>query len=349
MKNPNPRNIAILTALSLTLVVIGLYWPVTNNALLVIGRPLLFLITSAFIVYAFIEYFIFRKIKVIYKTIYNLKSNRPLSFISTLKVNNPINEVDQEVISWAQSKVTEIENLKRLEEYRKEFLGNVSHELKTPIFNLQGYIHTLLDGAIDDEENRIRFLNKAAKSADRLEELVRDLMDISALETGGVNLNFESFDIVELVKDIFESLELKAKARGMTLALKDGMRGSYYVDADKKSIRQVLVNLIVNSVKYGNVGGHTLVGFYDMHENILIEVSDNGDGIAPEHLPRLFERFYRIDKARSRDDGGTGLGLSIVKHIVEAHGQTLNVRSKESLGSTFGFTLRKTKVKLLQI
>jgi two-component system phosphate regulon sensor histidine kinase PhoR len=343
LKNPDPRRIAALTALAIAFICAGISFLFTRK---IVESAYLFLIIaplSAVCIYASIEYFIYRKIKLIYKTIYNLKSSKPTNFFTALKTPNPFTEVDKEVLSWAQSKVTEIEQLKRLEEYRKEFLGNVSHELKTPIFNLQGYIHTLLDGALDDEDKGVYFLQKAGKSADRLEALVKDLMDISAMESGGIRLDYEFFDIMELAREVMESLELKARARNIILAFKDGMRGPYVVDADKKSVRQVLVNLLVNSIKYGRTGGQTLIGFYDMHDNMLIEVSDNGDGIAPEHLPRLFERFYRVDKSRSRDEGGTGLGLSIVKHIIEAHNQTINVRSTVGIGTTFGFTLAKAK------
>ena len=329
--------------MAVTLVTAAVGYIFQQNWLAALSMALIALPITGVIVYAAIEYFIYRKIKLIYKTIYNLKSGRSTSFMDSLKVTNPFTEVDNEVLNWAQGKVTEIENLRRLEEYRKEFLGNVSHELKTPIFNLQGYIHSLLDGAIDEEGTNVYFLQKAAKSADRLEALVRDLLDITQIESGRLAPQYEVFDLYDLVNDIFESLDLKAKERNIKLQFKDSIRNGFFVEADKKSIRAVFVNLIVNSIKYGRNGGHTLIGFYDMHDNILVEVNDNGEGIAPEHLSRLFERFYRVDKSRSRDEGGTGLGLSIVKHIIEAHEQTLNVRSTEGIGSTFGFTLRRAR------
>ncbi len=228
-----------------------------------------------------------------------------------------------------------------METYRKEFLGNVSHELKTPIFNIQGYIHSLLDGELDDKELTRHFLNKAAKSADRMEHLVNDLLAISELESGSDKLDLETFDVYELIQDIIEALEFKAREKDITLGFKVGCNPPFFVRADKKKIRQVFVNLITNSIKYGKPSTQTLIGLYDMDKNYLIEVSDHGIGIEEEHLSRLFERFYRVDKARARDEGGTGLGLAIVKHIIEAHNQTINVRSTPGVGSTFGVTLSK--------
>jgi two-component system phosphate regulon sensor histidine kinase PhoR len=250
--------------------------------------------------------------------------------------------MNKEVISWARDQKEAIDELKRLAEFRKEFLGNVSHELKTPIFNIQGYIHTLIDGALEDPEVNIRFLKKAAKSADRLSDLVADLLAISQLESGELNMEFERFDINSLLKDVYEQLEVRAKERGISLLIKEGCNKPFYVFADRYRIRQVLVNLVGNAIKYGKEMGTANAAFYDMDENILIEIADNGDGIEQEHLPRIFERFYRVDKSRARESGpgGTGLGLAIVKHIIEAHNQTINVRSTIGHGTTFGFTLK---------
>jgi two-component system phosphate regulon sensor histidine kinase PhoR len=228
-----------------------------------------------------------------------------------------------------------------MERYRKEFLGNVSHELKTPIFNIQGYINTLLDGAWEDQEVLIHFLKKAAKSTDRIASLVEDLESISQLESGFLTMEMEIFDINDLIHDIFDSLDFRAAEKNIRLDFKEGCDTPFIVEADKDRVRQVIINLLVNSIKYGKENGYTLIGLYDMDENILIEVTDNGIGIEEEHLPRLFERFYRVDKSRSRDEGGTGLGLSIVKHIIEAHDQTINVRSTKGVGTTFAFTLKK--------
>ena len=343
IRNPTPRSIALYTAIAVALLVGGFSIFFNRDWL---DGILLFAATgivSFFFFYYALEIFIYRKIKLIYKNIHRLKTTRYKSsvFNKTGMSGDPISEVNQEVILWAKDQRAEIEELKKLENFRKEFLGNVSHELKTPIFNIQGYIHTLLDGAIDDPEVNIHFLKKAAKSVDRLCDLVEDLINISQLETGQLKMEMEKFDIHALAKDIFESLEMKAQERNIELSFKEGCDQPFWVYADKYRIRQVLVNLIVNSVKYGKDNGHTFCAFYDMDENILVEISDNGEGIEERHLPRLFERFYRVDKSRSREAGGNGLGLAIVKHIIEAHEQTINVRSKVGHGTTFGFTLKK--------
>ncbi len=343
IRNPTPRSIAFYTALGVALLVgafaafIEASW---LESLVLFG--ITGIISFAFFYYA-LEIFIYRKIKLIYKNIHRLKTSRHKSsvFDKDVMSTDPISEVSQEVILWAKDQNAEIEELKKLENFRKEFLGNVSHELKTPIFNIQGYIHTLLDGALHDPEVNVHFLQKAARSVDRLCDLVEDLINISQLETGQLKMEMERFDIHAMVKDIFESLDMKAKERGIALNFKEGCDQPFFVFADKYRIRQVLVNLVVNSIKYGKDGGATYCAFYDMDENILTEISDNGEGIEEKHLPRLFERFYRVDKSRSREAGGNGLGLAIVKHIIEAHDQTINVRSKLGSGTTFGFTLKK--------
>jgi two-component system phosphate regulon sensor histidine kinase PhoR len=228
-----------------------------------------------------------------------------------------------------------------MEAYRRDFIGNVSHELKTPIFNIQGYLYTLLDGGLDDEKIRLAYLEKAADNVDRLEQIVEDLTTIAKLEEGALQLKWEKFNVAELAQEVLEDLSMMAAEHGVRLGLKEEQAKTFSVKADRERIRQVLTNLVTNSIKYGQSNGRTLIGFYDLETDILVEVSDDGRGIAPEHLPRLFERFYRVDYGRSRDAGGTGLGLSIVKHILEAHHQTIHVRSTVGVGSTFGFTLEK--------
>lgn len=256
--------------------------------------------------------------------------------------DDPLSEMETQVKDWVSDKSKEIEDLKKLEQFRKEFLANLSHELKTPIFNIQGYVHTLLDSAVDDDPEVVKhFLERTAKSIDRLNNLVDDLDEISKIERGEVSMVKETFDIAQLVREVFESMELKANKKNCTLAIQKGFDKPFFVHADKEKIRQVVTNLVDNSIKYGSDKGETTAAFYDMDENILVEITDNGIGISEEHLPRLFERFYRIDKHRSREQGGTGLGLAIVKHIIEAHEQTINVRRTVGVGTTFAFTLQK--------
>ena len=268
----------------------------------------------------------------------NLMSESPSGFLS-----DPLGRVDEAVTRWSKEQNLKREEQEKLERYRKEFLGNVSHELKTPIFNIQGYIHTLLDGAKDDPATNLSFLQKAARSADRMEALVKDLLTISELESGSVRMEWENFDLHELLQDVFDSVDHKARGRGIQIEINAGCEHPFVVRADRKKIRQVLVNLLSNSIHYGNDQGLTQVGVFDMGQQFLIEISDNGMGIELEHLPRLFERFYRVDKGRSRSEGGTGLGLAIVKHMLEVHGQTIHVRSSVGMGSTFGFTLNKAQ------
>ncbi|MBN3034874.1 MAG: sensor histidine kinase [Bacteroidales bacterium] len=256
-----------------------------------------------------------------------------------------IREVDKEVIEWERRQKDEINRLKELENYRREFLGNISHELKTPIFNIQGYILTLLDGGLDDPTINKTYLKRTEKSINRMIAIVEDLETISQMESGEMTLNIKKFDLVALTHDVVEFLEMKARKRNVELYFREQYDRPIWVMGDHKRIRQVLINLIDNAIKYGHKdeGARTKISFFDMDENILVEVTDNGEGISPQDLPRIFERFYRTDKARSRDQGGTGLGLSIVKHIIEAHDQTINVRSTVGVGTTFAFTLQKAK------
>ena len=230
--------------------------------------------------------------------------------------------------------------MKKDDNYRREFIGNVSHELKTPIFNIQGYLQTLIDGGLNDENINLKYLKRANKSVDRMINIIDDLEVISRLETEQDELDFQKFNIVELVHEIFDLMEMKASEMNINLKLQNESQGVTVV-ADRNKIQQVLMNLVSNSIKYGKDGGDVIIRFFDMHNNMLIEVSDNGIGIAQESLDRLFERFYRVDKNRSREIGGTGLGLAIVKHILEGHNQTINVRSTKGKGSTFSFILPK--------
>ena len=295
----------------------------------------------SFFIYRFIlERFIYDRIRLIYKTIHTMKAPKGAKIELDLK-KDIISEMNEEVAEWAKEHRSELEELKKLENYRREFIGNVSHELKTPLFNIQGYILTLIDGAMNDPVINKEYLLRTEKNIERMISVVEDLEVISRLETGEFELDISVVDIVALAKEVMDLLEIKSKKKGIRLFFRKEYSKSIYVKADKERIRQVLINLIDNSIKYGNEKGKTKVSFFDMDENILVEVSDDGIGIDSRYLSRIFERFYRVDKSRSREQGGSGLGLAIVKHILEAHQQTINVRSSPGVGTTFAFTLKK--------
>lgn len=340
-KNSSPRLLAFLSALVVALIVSIislLFVPDVTTSGIIFGVTFL----STFGMYYYtVERFIYRKIKLIYKFIYQTKATkREEFFYKNILPQKSIEEVNADVQEWAKEKREEVELLQLNEQFRKEFLMNLSHELRTPIFTVQGYVETLLGGAMDDAEVNKKFLSNASKSIDRLVRLVDDVDEISKLESGRTPLAFESFIIQELVKDIFEEFTLKAEEKNIKLEFKKGTEGALKVYADKGKIKQALVNLIENAIKYGSENGTIIVSFYQMdNKRVYIEVSDDGPGIAEEHLPRIFERFYRADRSRNRSIGGTGLGLAIVKHIIDAHSQTINVRSKLGVGSSFGFTL----------
>jgi len=291
--------------------------------------------------YYLVRYYIFRRIKLIYKIIHRHKLPADFKAGKIAMNQNILDDVEREVGKWAEQHNRDLEQLERLATYRRRFIGDVSHELKTPIFNIQGFVHTLLDGAINDPDVNIKYLNRAAKNVDRLQAIVEDLETINKLESGQMVLDLREFDVYDLAQDVYSDLEIRAKERNIRLTFKEGADQHFRVRADKESVRQVLINLIHNSIKYGKEGGVTKLSFYDMESYMLVEVSDNGIGIDSEHLRHVFDRFFRVDKSRSRDAGGTGLGLSIVKHIIEAHKQTVTVRSTSGQGATFGFTLEK--------
>jgi len=292
---------------------------------------------SSLVVWGVTRFFIFNKVRKIFEQI---KSQRT-SNIKHQTSNNSLSELEHQVREWSEERKEEIEQLEKLENYRKDFLGNVSHELKTPIFNIQGYISTLLDGGLEDKTINRDYLKRAEKSVDRMIAIVEDLQTVTQLEKGELEIEEERFDIVALAKDVIDAQELKAKEKQVSLELANDSLSSIFVLADRFRIRQVLVNLVVNSVRYGKANGKTTIKVSDTGEKIIVEVADTGIGIPKEHLTRIFERFYRADKSRSREQGGTGLGLSIVKHILEAHGQKIEVMSTEGVGSVFSFTLKK--------
>lgn len=341
-----------ILALSLAIVIALLAWVFTSAILLAItenahiGEMALvaaaMFLASYLIIRFSVEEFIYNKVKIIYKNIHNLKVGNDEDEDEVVR-STDLDMVTREVSEWAEQRTNEIEALKVRETFRREFIGNVSHELKTPIFNIQGYLLTLLDGALDDPEINRRYLSRASKSVDRMIYIIDDLETISKLESNMVQLANSSFNIVNLVKEVYEMLEEKAKKRKIKLTFNKEYDKPVRVYGDRQKIEQVLINLVTNAIKYGNEKGKVEVRFYDMDKQILTEVSDDGVGIPQEDLSRIFERFYRVDKSRSREAGGTGLGLSIVKHIIEAHKQTINARSSENAGSTFSFTLQKGK------
>ena len=302
------------------------------------------LITSFIVFYYLIEKYIYSKIILIYKLIHNLKLGRDLrDALGEHTSADPINDVEKEVKEWAKQKKTEIDALKTQEKFRRDFLSNISHEFKTPLFAIQGYIEAVQDDDLEDKDMARQFLDKASKNVDRLSYLIKDLDEISKLESGELPINYTKFKINDLIKEVMDGLELKAKQHHIKLSFKQKYDEGTMVSADRDKITQVLVNLLDNSFKYGKEDGTTSVTLFDLHDKVLIEVTDDGIGIEEKYLPRLFERFFRTDASRSRQIGGSGLGLAIVKHIIEAHQQTINVRSTEGLGSTFGFTLQKVK------
>lgn len=343
MDNLSTRTLTILISLVLAAVIssIDIYFEASLKHFVVIF--ILVFVLSAFLMYYVVDIYLRNRIKLVYKIIHQFKLSKSLKeSIGDTLGDDPLAEMERQVKDYVVNNSRELEDLRKLEQFRKEFLGNLSHELKTPLFNIQGYVHTLLEGAMDDPKFARQFLERTSKSIERLSNLVDDLDAISRLERGEESIHKETFDIHQLVKDVYDSMELKAEKKNFTLHIKKESDKPFYVNADKEKIRQVITNLVDNAIKYGNESGRVVASFYDMDDNILTEITDNGIGIPEEHLPRLFERFYRVDKHRSREQGGTGLGLAIVKHILEAHQQTINVRSTKGIGTTFAFTLKKS-------
>ena len=293
---------------------------------------IIFLVVGVFS-YFIIRNYIQRKINVLYRSIQKQKTLNE----STLDIE----KAEKEVSDWILERQAEIEHLKDTEKFRREFLGNVSHELKTPIFNIQGYVLTLLEGALEDKDINRKYLERTQKSVERMISIVEDLSNISNMESNNESIKLERFDIVSTSLSVMESLEKKADKNNITLNF-DKIYAPSFVVGNENKISQVLMNLIHNSIIYGKDGGETKIKIFDMDKQFLIEVSDNGIGIDQEDVDRLCERFYRVDSARSIAKGGTGLGLAIVKHIIELHNQTLNIRSTLGEGSTFSFTLQKS-------
>lgn len=340
----SPRFIAVILAFLISLITTTFLAFVDG-----VSKGMLFVsaissfISSFFLVLYAVDILVFREVNKMYRTIHKLKM-RDFNMAPRKKLireSNPLKTINDEIFVYVTKKQKEIDELKKLELFRREFLADVSHEFKTPIFAAQGFIHTLLDGAMDDENVRERFLRKAANNLDSLDVLVKDLLVLSQMETGDIKMNIVPTDIRKLTLNIFSRLEHIAKNRNVTLKVKPDDMPEVWIKADADRMEQVMLNLIENAIKYGNENGKVIVHFSESKKYIEVEVKDNGPGIPHEHLNRIFERFYRIDKSRSKEIGGTGLGLAIVKHILNAHDTKIAVMSKPDKGTTFSFKLEK--------
>ena len=344
-KNYSPQKIALFSASTVGLLA-SLIGGLASQSMVAALVILLVIFGFTFLVVRFlVEKFIHRQIKLIYKFINQTKaSKREVFFQKKVLPMQRLVDVGEEVLQWADQRKAEMELLEKNEAFRKEFLQNLSHEFKTPAFAIQGYLETLLAGALNNPEVSHKFLTNAFKNTERLINLISDLDEITKLESGKQELHYQNFIIQDLINDVYESLTIKSVAKNIHCQIKKGCEQPIRVYADKEKIRQVLINLVDNAIKYGNQEGKVEASIYKTDDKtILVEITDDGIGIAEEHIPRIFERFYRTDYGRSRNIGGTGLGLAICKHIIEAHGQFIQARSTPGIGTTFGFTLMKIK------
>ncbi len=332
---------SLYTTIFFTLLLsVFLYYYFAWQWLPIIIFAVVYFVVSFLIIQYRIERYIYRRVKTIYDDLTLLESTS----LTRGAITTDMATLTQEIDKFARDRKLEIETLKVREQYRKEFLGNVSHELKTPLFTIQGYILTLLDGAMDDKKIRKKYLERANSAVERLSYIVSDLDLITKLEVGDLRLKPEVFDVVELVNEVFGMVEMRANEKKITITFDRDYNTPVLVKADKERIRQVLSNLVINSLKYGRIKGTTEVSIENLIKNkAIVRVTDNGEGIEKNHLARLFERFYRVDKSGSRNEGGSGLGLSIVKHIIEAHDERIYVESEYGVGSEFSFTLEKAE------
>lgn len=339
----NSRSLALLLAVCIAVITtlfLSLFDNVDFNA-----RVVTFFISfsvSYLLTFVILEFLIFREIKEIYKLFDKLKKRELNVDQSKSAKLNPLKNITEEIFDFADLKQKEIDELKKLEAFRREFIADVSHELKTPIFAAQGFVHTLLDGAVNDKAVRNKFLKKAARSLDGLDMLVQDLLTLSQIETGQIKMHFDTVDMIQLTEEVFEQFETKADKKNVNLRIESKSR-KVLVHADRQRIGQVMTNLISNAIKHSHDEGEVLVSFESGKKNVTTIVTDFGEGIPDEHQGRIFERFYRVDKSRSREKGGTGLGLAIVKHILEGHHSKAEVESKAGKGSSFSFKLPKVK------
>ncbi len=341
-KNISPRQLSAFTAFVLSTPLSILLYLAENRDWRWGLISFVIIFAGSYLLISFVlERFIYRKIKLIYKFIYQTKATRKEeTYYKYVLPQKSIDEVREDVEAWAEENKQEIEVLRKNEQFRKEFLQNLSHEFKTPVFAIQAYVDTLLQGALENPEVNKKFLNKTAKNVTRLTNLLNDLDEISGLERGELVLYRENFVIQELIRDVYESLSVLADEKKIECTIKKGCESPLVVNADKEKIRQVLTNLVENSIKYGKQDGSIVASIYKTDgRHILVEISDDGIGIQEKHVIRVFERFYRTEEGRSIDVTGSGLGLAICKHIIEAHGQTIHIRSTENVGTTIGFTL----------
>lgn len=341
-KNFSPKQLSAFTAFVLSIPVAVCFFFYDHNWVATVIAFVIMFAFSYFLIGQVLERFIYRKIKLIYKFIYQTKaSKKEEMYYKYILPQKSIDEVREDVEHWALQRNSEIETLKTNEAFRRDFLQNFSHEIKTPVFAIQGYTEMLLDeGALDDQQHSISFLEKIHKNIERMVALVNDVDEIARLETGQLKITPEKFTIQELIAESYESIQIQAEAKNIHCSIKKGCELPITVYADEDKIRQVIVNILINAIKYGHENGSILASIYKTDEqHILVEISDDGTGIAEEHLPRVFERFYRTDNSRSRHIGGSGLGLAICKHIIEAHGETIHIRSKLGVGTTVGFTI----------
>ena len=342
-KSPSSGRISFYISVVAAMVMLSTLLMLSVNKFVILAATGSILFITYFFSKYIIEEFINRKIKLIYKFIYQTKASKREEFYQNKVLpQKNVEEVGEEVLQWADQRKAEMEILEKNEAFRKEFLQNLSHEFKTPAFAIQGYLETLISGAMDNPEVSKKFLNHAFQNTERLIHLISDLDEITRLESGKQQLHHQHFIIQDLVTEVFDALMIKTQVKNIKCRIKKGCEQPITVYADKEKIRQVITNLVDNAIKYGNQDGYVEASIYKTDNNsVLFEISDDGIGIAEEHLPRIFERFYRTDYGRSRNIGGTGLGLAICKHIIEAHGQIIHVRSTPGVGTTFGFTLSK--------
>lgn len=338
----NPRLIAILLALLVSTITCIFIWFAYPSPTIVFVAFVASFFSTGILIFMVLDYFIFEEVNKIYSTLQDLKMKGfTVSKKNFTKIPNPLKKINEELTFYANKKERQITDLKRLERFRREFLADVSHELKTPIFAAQGFVHTLIDGAVNDVNVRDKFLEKAAKSLDGLDALVRDLVALSQMESGEIKMNRGMTDLRKLCFEVVEQLEKKAKAKNISIDILPNNNLPFFANVDIMRMNQVFTNLIENAVKYGNTGGKVLINFESDQKYWKISIKDNGPGIPPEHLSRIFERFYRVEKSRSKDMGGTGLGLAIVKHILAGHKSKITVNSKLEKGTTFNFKLEK--------